>query len=147
MIARYLMIAAVATACATPAPPPADTAPVDTPRITVPPPATGMTGDQAWDQAVIAQADRDARKLAIADGCGDAGSCRTAPVGVRACGGPRDHVAYCVTATDTAALFRKLAELARLEQAYNERYGIMSTCEFRDAPATALVGQSCRAVR
>lgn len=133
-------------ACSTPAPKPADTSPVDTARIAIPAP-TGTTGDQAWDKAVIDQLERDARRLAVAEGCTDVGLCRTAPVGVRACGGPRDYVAYCPVTTDSAALFQKLGELARAERAYNERYGIMSTCEFRDAPATALVGQTCRAVR
>ena len=37
----------------------------------------------------------------------------SAPVGVKACGGPRDYVAYCVTATDTAALFRGLPFFVR----------------------------------
>lgn len=141
-----VFLAVVATGCASPAPKPTDSSPVDAPTGALPP-VVGATGDQEWDKAVVAQLERDARRLATADGCTDAGACRVAPVGVKACGGPRDYIAYCVTATDTAALFRKLDELARAEREYNQRYGIMSTCEFREAPPVALVGQTCRAMR
>ena len=137
------LVAMTAAACASPAPKPADSAPVEAPPVALPP-VRGTTGDQEWDKAVVAQLERDARRLATTSGCEDAGGCRIAPVGVKACGGPRDYVAYCVTATDTAALFRKLDELARAERDYNARYGIMSTCDFREAPPVALVGQTCR---
>ena len=66
------------------------------------------------------------------------------PVGVKGCGGPRDFVVYCATATDTAALTRKLDELARAERAYNERYEIASDCALQVAPTVTLAGQSCR---
>lgn len=139
-------LAVMVAGCASPAPRPADSSPAQAQPVAVPS-ARGATGDQEWDKAVVAQLERDARRLATTSGCTDAGGCRTAPIGVKACGGPRDYIAYCVTATDTAALFRKLDELARAERAYNERYGIMSTCEFRDAPPVALVGQTCRTMR
>lgn len=138
-----LLLAAVVAGCASPAPKPGDSAPVESPPVALPP-VRGGTGDQEWDKAVVAQLERDARALATTSGCADAGGCRVAPVGVKACGGPRDYIAYCVTATDTAALFRKLDELARAEREYNARYGVMSTCEFREAPPVALVGQTCR---
>ena len=44
----------------------------------------GTTGDQEWDKAVVAQLERDARRLATTSGCEDAGGCRIAPVGVLA---------------------------------------------------------------
>lgn len=144
-ITPFALLIVLAAACAAPAPTPSDTAPADEPPVRGTP-SRGTTGDQEWDKAVIDQIERDARKLAIADGCTDAGACRVAAVGVKACGGPRHYVAYCATATDTAALFAKLEELARAERAYNTRYEIMSTCEFREAPTVALVGQTCRTV-
>ncbi|MBA3891248.1 MAG: hypothetical protein H0X64_12035, partial [Gemmatimonadaceae bacterium] len=90
------LLAVLVAGCANPAPKPADSSPVEAPTVTLPP-VRGATGDQEWDQAVVAQLERDARRLAITSGCTDAGGCRTAPVGVKACGGPRDYVAYCVT--------------------------------------------------
>lgn len=136
------IVAVAAAGCANPAPKPADSSPVEVPVAL--PPVRGVTGDQEWDKAVVAQLERDARRLATTAGCTDAGGCRVAPVGVKACGGPRDYVAFCATTTDTVALFRKLEELARAERDYNARYGVMSTCEFREAPPVALVGQTCR---
>jgi len=133
-------------ACATPVPRPADSSPVEGPPVQMPE-RRPSAGDQEWDRSIIQQLERDARRLANTDGCRDVSACRTAPLGVKACGGPRDYIAYCAATTDTVALFRKLQELARAERAYNEKYGIMSTCELRLEPNVALVGQSCRAVR
>lgn len=142
ILTRMILVAALAgVACTVPSPRPADSSPADSPSV----PTTRPVGDQEWDRSIVDQLERDARRLATADGCRDAGSCRTAPVGVKACGGPRDYIVYCATATDSVALFRKLDELARAERAYNLKYGIMSTCELRTPPDVALVGQSCRA--
>lgn len=141
-IRPVLLLALAGAACAFPGSKQADSTPADSPGVSVP---VRPVGDQEWDKSIIDQLERDARKLANADGCRDAGSCRTAPVGVKACGGPRDYIVYCATATDSVALFRKLDELARAERAYNEKYDIMSTCELRTPPDVALVGQTCRA--
>lgn len=136
----------IAAACAAPAPPTPDSSPADTAAPIAVPRRTPPTGDQSWDQAVIDQLGRDARSLANAEKCTDVGECRVAPLGVKACGGPREYVVYCAATTDTVALFRKLEELARAERAFNERYGIASTCDFRAEPTVALVGQRCSAV-
>ena len=61
-------------------------------------------------------------------------TCRPAPVGWRACGGPRSYVVYCRASTDTVALLRKLDELKRAEMEYNDREGVVSTCEMRTPP-------------
>ena len=104
-------------------------------------------GDQvvASDSATLARLETEARALARSDGCEAAGECRAAPLGARPCGGPRAYLVYCARRTDSVALFRKLAELQRAEQAYNERQGLMGTCEFRTPPGVALVGGACRA--
>lgn len=141
-----LGIVAMGVACAAPASRAPDSVPAESARTGAPPVrGPGPTGDQAWDRAVIDQLERDARRLANAEGCRDAGSCRVAPYGVKACGGPRGYLVYCVVGTDSVALARKLDELARLERAYNQRYGIASTCDIQVEPNLALVGQTCRA--
>ena len=94
------------------------------------------------DSGRIARLEREARALAHAEGC-TAGECRTAPVGSRPCGGPRAYLVYCAATTDSAALFAKLAELARAEEAFNSASGMMSTCEFRTPPTAALEGGRC----
>ena len=92
----------------------------------------------------LARLEQEARALAKLDGCTSAGACRTAPVGWRGCGGPRAYLVYCAASTDTMALFRKLTELERAEQAYNASTGMASTCELRTPPAVRLEGRSCR---
>jgi hypothetical protein len=103
-----------------------------------------FTGDQKSDWGQIVTLEDQAKALAKAGGCSSAAQCRTAPVGSRACGGPRYYIAYCAASTDSAALFRKLDAVAAAEREYNSRYQLVSTCEFRTPPNVALVGGSCQ---
>ena len=119
-------------ACASPAPRSADSS------------AANRAG-RVDDTTRIAQLEREARALVRTTGCDAASSCRTAPVGWRACGGPRAYVVYCAASTDTAALLRKLEELRRVEADYLERAGMASTCEMRMPPNVVLEGGSCAA--
>jgi hypothetical protein len=96
------------------------------------------------EQGRMARLEREARAIAKTTGCSTTSACRTAPVGARACGGPRSYIVYCAASTDTVALFRKLRELERVEKAYNDKSGMMSTCEMRLPPTAALVGGVCR---
>lgn len=104
-----------------------------------------LTGDQKADWAQIVGIENEAKALVKTDGCSSAGECRTAPVGSKACGGPRYYLVYCSRTTDSAALFRKLDAVAAAEREYNTRYKIVSTCEFRLPPQLALSGGSCQA--
>src|ERR1700694_4909220 len=104
-----------------------------------------FTGDQKADWAQIVALEDQAKALVKTDGCSSAAECRTAAVGSRACGGPRYYLVYCSKTTDSAALFRKLDAVANAERAYNERYQIVSTCEFRMPPTVALSGATCQA--
>jgi hypothetical protein len=106
---------------------------------------SGATSDSASARSKVAQLEADARALAKTTGCNSASECRTAPVGERPCGGPRDYIAYCAATTDSVALFKKLDELKAAEIAQNKSSNSMSTCEFRMPPGTSLVGGSCRA--
>jgi hypothetical protein len=140
----------VAAAC-TPSPAPhdaqgADVAPSPPSAVpAAPAPAAAPAGGQAQgDTGRIARLEREARALAHAEGC-SAGTCRTAPVGSRPCGGPRTYLVYCAATTDSAALFAKLAELARAEQAFNSASGMASTCEFREPPNVTVQGGRCAA--
>jgi hypothetical protein len=107
--------------------------------LAAPPPA----GDV--ERARIDSLDRSARALAHTDGCASADQCRAAPLGLRACGGPRDFVAYCARSTDTVALFHALGALERAERAYDVKHGVASTCELRVAPLPGLVAGRCSA--
>lgn len=127
---------ALAMACAQqPASSPTGDASVQPPR----------TNEQQRDWAQIEALEREAKAIARTTGCSSTGGCRAAPVGNRACGGPRYYIVYCAATTDSVALYRKLDEVAAAENAYNRKYGIMSTCEFRMPPDIALIGGECRA--
>lgn len=96
-------------------------------------------------QEQVQRLEREARAIARADGCTSGGECRAAPVGDRPCGGPRTYIVYCARTTDSAALYRKLDELAAAERAHNQQQGLASTCEFRMPPRLVAGLGSCRA--
>ncbi|GAC1411510.1 MAG: hypothetical protein NVSMB53_07240 [Gemmatimonadaceae bacterium] len=104
-----------------------------------------LTGDQKADWAQIVGLENQAKALVRTGGCALPAQCRAAPVGSKACGGPRYYMVYCALTTDSAALFRKLDAIAAAEREYNTRYQIVSTCEFRMAPAPTLSGGYCQA--
>jgi hypothetical protein len=103
-----------------------------------------FTGDQKADWGQVVELENQAKALAKADGCSSAAQCRTAPVGSRACGGPRYYIVYCAQSTDSAALFQKLDAIAAAEREFNTRYNVMSTCEFRMPPNVTFSGGSCQ---
>ena len=150
MRASWMIVAAVALAACAPSPAPSggsgDGEPQN-PRAPVPAqstPAAGSGGAPAneADTTRLARLEREARAIARTDGC-TAAQCRTAPVGSRPCGGPRDYIVYCAAKTDSAALFGKLAELARAEEDFNRRNDLASTCEMRMPPGTSVQGGRC----
>lgn len=102
-------------------------------------------GTQQSDWAAIEKLEGEAKSLAATSGCATAAECRAAPVGSRACGGPRYYIPYCAKSTDSAALYRKLDEVATAERAYNAKYQLVSTCEFRMAPGLTLTAGACAA--
>lgn len=106
--------------------------------------ARDSASDTANARDHVARLEADARALANATGCASSGGCRTAPVGSRACGGPRTYLVYCAATTDSVALFRKLGELKVAEEKANAASGMASTCEFRMPPALSADGGSCR---
>ena len=108
-------------------------------------PAQTPSGEEPADTTRVERLEAEARALAKTTGCSGPGSCQTAPVGSRPCGGPRTYLVYCATTTDTAALFAKLEQLRRAEERANQASGMMSTCEFRMPPETKLVGGTCQA--
>jgi hypothetical protein len=105
----------------------------------------GGTAEQKADWAKIVTLEDQAKALVHIDGCASEGDCKTAPVGSRPCGGPRYYLVYCSRTTDAAALIRKLDEVAAAERAFNIKYQLASTCEFRMPPAVGLVAGVCSA--
>jgi hypothetical protein len=103
-----------------------------------------LTGDKKADWAQIVALENEAKALVKTGGCSSPAQCRNAPVGSKACGGPRYYLVYCSLTTDSAALFRKLDAIAAAEREYNTRYQMVSTCEFRLPPTPTLSGGYCQ---
>jgi hypothetical protein len=112
---------------------------------TPPPGGSGSVSTQQSDWSAIEQLESQAKAIAKTAGCAATSGCRAAPVGSRACGGPRYYIPYCAITTDSAALYRKLDEVAKAERAYNAKYQIVSTCEFRMPPTVQSTGGVCAA--
>jgi hypothetical protein len=94
-------------------------------------------------QAEVTRLEARLRELASSDGCDSAGQCKAAPVGERACGGPRDYVVYCATSTDETALLAVVDSLKDAEMRLNEATGAVSTCEMRLPPEMGVEGGRC----
>lgn len=105
--------------------------------------SSGLSAAQQSDWNAVERLEAQAKAIAKIDGCASSSDCRSAPVGSRACGGPRYYIPWCAKTTDSAALYRKLAEVSAAEQAYNKKYNLMSTCEFRMPPLVVASGGSC----
>lgn len=97
------------------------------------------------DSAGLARLEREAVALAHNDGCTTSDQCRVAPVGAKACGGPRYWITYCSASTDSAALFQKLEALRTAEQSYNQVHGVISDCSIVPAPNAVVSAGVCRA--
>ncbi len=140
MISRMLAAAFALFAALACVQPPAGSAPGDSSQPANPP---ANTRESDW--AAIVALENQAKTIAKTTGCTSDSQCRTAPVGNRACGGPRYYLAYCAATTDSVALFRKLDEVKAAEDAFNRKYQLASTCEFRMPPAVGITGGACAA--
>lgn len=118
---------------------------VPPPAQTSPPAQTGdrLTPEQQTEWNAIEALEAESKAIAKIEGCVASSACRTAPVGSRACGGPRYYMPWCSATTDSAALYAKLAKVAEAEQAFNKKYSLASTCEMRLAPEVVSSGGTC----
>ncbi len=134
-----LAVVAVSVAACTRGSVPSDTSPGADP----PSSSAGGSKTQQTDLATIQQLESQAKAIAVTTGCDASSQCRSAPVGSKACGGPRYYIPWCAKTTDSVALYRKLAEIVTAEQAYNKKYQIVSTCEFRVPPEVVASAGAC----
>jgi hypothetical protein len=103
----------------------------------------------ACGQTVDLKADRDGLLLAarglVHVECPAASSCAAAPVGAKACGGPREFWTYCRSTTNEAALLAKIEEARQVEVRYNELTHAVSDCAQMLPPqAFAITNGQCR---
>jgi hypothetical protein len=108
--------------------------------------SSSASAGQQQDWKDIQRVELQAKGIVHTDKCANPGECRTAPVGVRACGGPRYYLTYCAASTDTAELTRLLTQVRNMEAAYNRKWAIVSTCEYRNAPSLRVSGGYCQEI-
>jgi hypothetical protein len=108
---------------------------------------TACAEDAAVDSERVRALEQQARAIASTDGCDRVDQCAIAPLGAKACGGPRDYLVYCKAMTDEAALNRALEELKRAEEDYNRTAGIISDCAITRQPDVRLNGRTCTAAQ
>ncbi len=145
-LTRALTVAAAValTACSQNAPNPLPGGPDGaTEQPTPTAPASGVEGMRARVDSLEARA----RALATNTGCASLDQCAAAPMGAKACGGPRTYLAYCRATTDTTALFTVLQQLEQAEREYNAAAGIASDCAMVTPPTLTLDAGSCQAQR
>ena len=107
--------------------------------------ARAASSSTSSDSANLTRLESEALALVHNDGCDSIAQCRVAPVGAKACGGPRYWVTFCSATTDSAALFQKLEELRVAEQAFNQAHGIISDCSIVGPPNLVVNAGVCRA--
>ncbi|HEX2723215.1 MAG TPA: hypothetical protein VHM24_09875 [Gemmatimonadaceae bacterium] len=147
---RLVLIPAVVVACSKASIPndqstsgPAPGEPARTASPAPPAADAGLTPAQQTEWNAIEKLEAEAKAIANVAGCASSAECRSAPVGSRACGGPRYYISWCARTTDSASLYRKLGAIAKAEQDYNSKYQLASTCELRMPPFVESSGGSC----
>ena len=66
--------------------------------------------------------------------CENEGDWKFAPIGAKACGGPSHYIAY-PKKIDENAFLTKVTTYTNKEKAFNEKWGIISTCDIARKPA------------
>lgn len=69
--------------------------------------------------------------------------CRLLELGVRPCGGPAEYRAFSTEDGDPERALQLTAAYNARNAEMNERFGLVSTCEYREPPALALDGGRC----
>ncbi len=110
----------------------------------------GLNGGVCADEKAAAGADaelarlrNDITALVGPASCANLVNCRIAALGVSACGGPAEHLAYSWRSTDKTALETKIAEYdIALEDAHKRGYPV-SACAASPQPVAACVNGRC----
>src|SRR5262245_43676008 len=90
---------------------------------------------------VDAALDQIAKAIGSAQ-CTNDSQCRVAGIGARSCGGPESFRAWSTQTTDASRLEPLLHRYAQERRAWNDKVGLMSTCEVIQAPGARCSGES-----
>ena len=94
-------------------------------------------------QPELARLRNDITALVGPASCANLVNCRIAALGVNACDGPAEHIAYSWRSTDKAALETKIAEYNIAQEDAQKRGTSVSTCTASPEPVPACVNGRC----
>ena len=89
--------------------------------------------EQEKDHRKLMDAFDEIYKLSISVSCINANDWTFTAYGSKACGGPQGYIAYS-TQIDTVTFLQKVEAYTNLENAYNIKWGIVSTCDLPQQP-------------
>lgn len=75
----------------------------------------------------------------------DVSQCGVVPFGAKACGGPQSYIVYSRKVTNEERLKSLTAQYAQLEQEWNHRNKVISTCSMALPPVPVIVDGQCQA--
>jgi hypothetical protein len=141
------VLLAVAACGRVPEPPAAGHAPdvggVAKSNVVVGPDSTAQEVEAVRLRALLDSLAQAARRVASDPRAPDPAACRTAPVGVKPCGGPRGYLVWSVASSDSAALYRALDSLAVVDRRLAEMTGEVSDCMLELPPPTEIRDGVC----
>ena len=111
---------------------------------------TALPGSAPEDDRTQADYEAELARLsdAIDEAIGEAradnlGQCRILEVGVRPCGGPWEYRVFSTAGGDPERVLQLTAAYNARNEEMNRRFGLVSTCEYREPPEVALEGGRC----
>lgn len=111
-----------------------------------PPTSTPRTSTEEEDRATL-DAKREAIMELIGDPvCADVNDCRVIGFGAKPCGGVWSYLIYSAPVTDSTILANEVQEYNALDDEFNRKYGIFSTCDITPVPAVDCIADRCVAV-
>jgi hypothetical protein len=95
------------------------------------------------DDNKLAQMGKDIEEFAKNKACTNGDSCRTMPMGAKACGGPTNYVIYSLSKTDEKQLAEKVKQYTDLQKELNVKYNRTSDCIFLSPPTVDCLNGVC----
>ena len=110
----------------------------------------GLNGGGRADEKSVASAEsqlarlrNDITVLVGAATCANLVNCRVAALGIDACGGPLEYVAYSWLSTEKVALETKIAEYNFVQEDTQKKSPAVGTCVTKPEPVAICVNRRC----
>ncbi|WP_299220969.1 hypothetical protein [uncultured Aquimarina sp.] len=91
------------------------------------------TSSMEQEQQVLVAMLNEIQTIANSTSCIDATNWTYTAIGAKACGGPKDYIAYSTT-IDVEDFLKKVNAYTDLEDVFNKKWGIISDCSIEPKP-------------